>query len=81
MLKYLLVLSIIFTPMMADAAKKKKKEEPVVHLTDSQIYEELKKLALVFEVARENFVEEADEKKMLEAAMNGMLGALDPHSS
>ena len=66
---------------MADAAKKKKKEEPVVHLTDSQIYEELKKLALVFEVARENFVEEADEKKMLEAAMNGMLGALDPHSS
>lgn len=63
------------------AAPKKKKEEPVVHLTDEQIYEELKKLALVFEVARDNFVEEADEKKMLEAAMNGMLGALDPHSS
>ena len=67
---------------MVDAApKNKKKEEPVVHLTDEQIYEELKKLALVFEVARDNFVEEADEKKMLEAAMNGMLGALDPHSS
>ena len=63
------------------AAKKNKKEEPVVHLTDEQIYEELKKFAMVFEVARENFVEEADEKKMLEAAMNGMLGALDPHSS
>lgn len=63
------------------AAKKSKKEEPVVHLTDEQIYEELKKFAMVFEVARENFVEEADEKKMLEAAMNGMLGALDPHSS
>ena len=63
------------------AAKKPKKEEPVVHLTDEQIYEELKKLAMVFEVARENFVGEADEKKMLEAAMNGMLGALDPHSS
>ncbi len=81
MLKYLLVLSMIFAPVLVDAAPKKKKEEPVVHLTDSQIYEELKKLALVFEVARENFVEEADEKKMLEAAMNGMLGALDPHSS
>ena len=67
---------------IADAApKNKKKEEPVEHLTDEQIYEELKKLALVFEVARDNFVEEADEKKMLEAAMNGMLGALDPHSS
>ena len=81
MLKNLLVLSALFVPFVVDAAPKKKKEEPVVHLTDSQIYEELKKLALVFEVARENFVEEADEKKMLEAAMNGMLGALDPHSS
>lgn len=81
MFKKLLVLVALVTPFMADAADKKKKEEPVVHLTDEQIYEELKKLAMVFEVARENFVEEADEKKMLEAAMNGMLGALDPHSS
>ena len=81
MFKKLLVLIALITPMMADAASKKKKDEPVVHLTDEQIYQELKKLAMVFEVARENFVEEADEKKMLEAAMNGMLGALDPHSS
>lgn len=82
MLKKLLILFAITLPIMADAApKNKKKEEPVVHLTDEQIYEELKKLALVFETARDNFVEEADEKKMLEAAMNGMLGALDPHSS
>ena len=49
--------------------------------TDEEIYEQLKKFALVFEVARDNFVEEADEKKMLESAMNGMLQALDPHSS
>lgn len=82
MLKKLLVLMALVMPMMdAQADGKKKKEEPVEHLTDEQIYEELKKLALVFEVARENFVEEADEKKMLEAAMNGMLGVLDPHSS
>lgn len=71
----------VLTPMMANGAEKKKKEEPIVHLTDEQIYQEMKKLAMIFEVARENFVEEADEKKMLEAAMNGMLGALDPHSS
>ncbi len=82
MLKKLIILSILAFPMVADSApKNKKKEEPVVHLTDEQIYQELKKLAMVFEVARDNFVEEADEKKMLEAAMNGMLGALDPHSS
>lgn len=83
MLKKLLVLMIMAAPVAGICAPggNKKKEEPVVHLTDEQIYEELKKLALVFEVARDNFVEEADEKKMLEGAMNGMLGALDPHSS
>ncbi len=82
MLKKVLILLALIAPIAADAASKsKKKDEPVVHLTDEQIYEQLKKLALVFETAREGFVEEADEKKMLEAAMNGMLGALDPHSS
>ena len=82
MFKKLLIAVMLCVPVMdCVAAPKKKKEEPIVHLTDEQIYEELKKLALVFEVARDNFVEEADEKKMLEAAMNGMLGALDPHSS
>ena len=82
MFKKLFVFMMLLVPVVdCVAAPKKKKEEPIVHLTDEQIYEELKKLALVFEVARENFVEEADEKKMLEAAMNGMLAELDPHSS
>ncbi|MBO5946528.1 MAG: S41 family peptidase [Alphaproteobacteria bacterium] len=82
MFKNLLIFVMLLMPVVdCVAAPKKNKEEPVVHLTDEQIYEELKKLAMVFEVARDNFVEEADEKKMLEAAMNGMLGALDPHSS
>lgn len=83
MLKKILFAMVLCVPIMADAiaAPKKKKEEPIVHLTDEQIYEELKKLALVFEVSRDNFVEEADERKMLEGAMNGMLSALDPHSA
>lgn len=81
MLKKILVLLALTAPIVAFGADKSKKEEPVEHLTDEQIYEQLKKLALVFETARDNFVEEADEKKMLEAAMNGMLQALDPHSS
>lgn len=80
MLKKLFILFFLAMPMTVMAANTKK-QEPVEHLTDEQIYEQLKKLALVFETARDNFVEEADEKKMLEAAMNGMLGALDPHSS
>lgn len=81
MLKKALLLLLLCAPICVYSAPKDKKEEPVTHLTDEQIYQELKKLALVFEVSRENFVEEADEKKMLEGAMNGMLEALDPHSS
>lgn len=80
MLKKLLMVMALCVPVVAAAADRAK-DAPVTHLTDEQIYEELKKLALVFEVARDNFVEEADEKKMLEGAMSGMLGALDPHSS
>ena len=81
MFKKLFLIFVLLFPIVANAAEKNKKEEPVVHLTDEQIYEELKKLALVFETARDKFVEEADERKMLEGAMNGMLAALDPHSS
>ena len=82
MLKKLCMLLVLMFPLVADAAdKSKKKEEPIEHLTDEQIYEELKKLAAVFETARDKFVEETDERKMLEGAMNGMLAALDPHSS
>lgn len=81
MLKKFILSLMLFIPIVTFAADKTKKEEPVVHLTDEQIYQELKKLAMVFEVSRDNFVEEADERKMLEAAMNGMLAALDPHSS
>lgn len=81
MFKKLFVLFVLLCPLVVNAAQKNKKEEPVVHLTDEQIYTELKKLAAVFEIARDKFVEEADERKMLEGAMNGMLAALDPHSS
>jgi len=70
--------AIGFTLDVAIAAPKK---EPIKHLTDEEIYRELKKFAVVFEQARDNYVEEIDEKKALEAAMNGLLESLDPHSS
>jgi len=78
-MKKLLVLIVLLTPI--SVFSKELKKEPVKHLTDEQIYEQLKKFALVFQMARNSFVEEVDEKKMLEGAMNGMLEALDPHSS
>jgi len=60
---------------------RKNKSDTTKHLTDEEIYRELKKFAAIFEQARRHYVEPVDEKKILEAAMNGMLNALDPHSS
>ena len=50
-------------------------------LTDDEIFAELQKFAQIFNIARELFVEEVDERRMLEAAMNAMLTSLDRHSS
>jgi len=83
MFKKLLMLLILIVPMMATTARADdaEKKEPIKHLTDEQIYAELKKFAVVFEDIREGYVEPVDEKKLLEAGMNGMLTSLDPHSA
>lgn len=45
------------------------------------IYQELDLFGNVFERVRRDYVEEADDKQLIEAAINGMLQSLDPHSS
>ena len=44
-------------------------------------YEYLELLGDIFERTRSAYVEEVDEQKLIEAAINGMLTSLDPHSS
>lgn len=44
-------------------------------------YEMLNLFGDVFERVRDNYVEEVSDKKLIEGALNGMLTALDPHSS
>lgn len=45
------------------------------------VYEQLDLFGDIFERIRAQYVEEVDEKKLIEAAINGMLTSLDPHSS
>jgi carboxyl-terminal processing protease len=49
--------------------------------SSSNTYEQLNLFGEVFERIRDNYVEEADDEKLIEAAVNGMLTSLDPHSS
>ena len=47
----------------------------------SQTYRQLNLFGDVFERVRANYVDEIDVKDLIEAAINGMLTSLDPHSS
>ena len=48
---------------------------------NASVYEQLDLFGDVFERIRAQYVEDVDSKKLVEAAINGMLTSLDPHSS
>ncbi len=48
---------------------------------DSTVYEQLDLFGDIFERIRAQYVEEVETKDLIEAAINGMLTSLDPHSS
>lgn len=47
----------------------------------ASVYEQLDLFGDIFERIRADYVEPVDDKKLIEAAINGMLSSLDPHSS
>ena len=47
----------------------------------SETYRQLNLFGAVFERVRAQYVEDVSEEKLFEAAINGMLASLDPHSS
>jgi carboxyl-terminal processing protease len=49
--------------------------------SNSDTYKQLNLFGDVFDRVRSDYVEPPDEEKMIEAAINGMLTSLDPHSS
>ncbi|WP_281857104.1 S41 family peptidase [Litoreibacter halocynthiae] len=57
-------------PLIAQEAEKK-----------STVYEQLDLFGDIFERIRAQYVEDVDEADLIEAAINGMLTSLDPHSS
>jgi carboxyl-terminal processing protease len=49
--------------------------------TNSDTYDQLRLFGDVFEKVRADYVEEVTDQQLVENAINGMLAALDPHSS
>ncbi len=65
-----LVTTQITGPLVAQETEKK-----------SSVYEQLDLFGDIFERIRAQYVEEVEESELIEAAINGMLTSLDPHSS
>ncbi len=65
-----LVSTQVAAPLLAQEADK-----------PQSVYEQLDLFGDIFERIRSQYVEPVDEKKLVEAAINGMLTSLDPHSS
>ncbi|MCE2965411.1 MAG: S41 family peptidase [Alphaproteobacteria bacterium] len=63
-------LSLLFLPCAAFAAS-----------SEADTYKQLNLFGDVFERVRNDYVEEKTDKELVEAAINGMLTHLDPHSS
>ena len=47
----------------------------------SETYEQLELFGDIFERVRAQYVEQVDDSELIESAINGMLRALDPHST
>lgn len=56
-------------------------QEKPVEAASSETYRQLNLFGDVFERVRSDYVEETEDAELIESAINGMLSALDPHSS
>ena len=54
---------------------------PKIFSNDNDVYKQLNLFGEVYERVRSEYVEKVSDKDLIEAAINGMLQSLDPHSS
>jgi carboxyl-terminal processing protease len=54
---------------------------PMSTAQNDETYRQLKLFGDVFDTVRQNYVEEVDDQALIEAAIQGMLQSLDPHSA
>ena len=66
-----IVIAITVVPSLTTAQSEK----------NNEVYRQLGLFGDIFQRVRESYVDEIDEKDLIEAAINGMLTSLDPHSS
>lgn len=77
----LVTLSFLTASSFAQNAKKKEEASKTTENKLSETYRQLDLFGDVFERVRSQYVEDVEDKQLIENALNGMLSNLDPHSS
>ena len=84
LLTFIFILALPLPGMAQDSSSEQrtagKMPGEVVH-DSSETYKQLNLFGDVFERVRAQYVDEVEDKKLVETAINGMLMSLDPHSS
>ena len=73
----LVVLLAVSLPLSAQQQRSPAEQSKV----DAETYRQLDTLMDVFEKVRAEYVDQVDDRKLIEGAINGMVSSLDPHSS
>ena len=79
-LRHVAVSAAVLVWLMAPAAQPAE-PQPQPAAQDADTYRELDLFGQVFERVRADYVDKVSDKHLIEAAINGMLSSLDPHSS
>jgi carboxyl-terminal processing protease len=79
--KYALWTLLLFAGLAAGSTMVSLARSQSASVANSEIYKQLDLFGEVLERVRSDYVEKPDDDKLIEAAINGMLMALDPHSS
>ena len=77
----ILMICLSFVTFADKAMAAKDKADKKVEVEDANTYELLNLFGEVLERTKLTYVEDVSDKKLIEAAINGMLTSLDPHSS
>ena len=74
-------MAFLAVPIAWTAWSQDKTDPKAAGADKSELYQQLNLFGDVLERVRRDYVEPVEEKTLIENAINGMLSALDPHSS
>ncbi|MDE2164718.1 MAG: S41 family peptidase [Alphaproteobacteria bacterium] len=79
--RHFAISAAILVWLMAPSAQSADAPQPQAAAHNADTYRELDLFGEVFERVRADYVDKVSDKHLIEAAINGMLSSLDPHSS